>query len=92
MIDALLAQAHLTVSPIQVMIVLVLMALNKYLRDQWSMPSKWAVAVNLAVGVIYNVVVSYGKTDIPQALLLGFLLGSFASGLYDITKLFKPQT
>lgn len=61
-----------------------LIVVNEVLK-RLGMPSKYAILVNLAGGVLLNMWVFWSYA--PEVVLFGFLLGASAGGLYDIKKL-----
>lgn len=65
----------------------ILLALNEGLK-RLGMPSKWAIVVNWFGGMFLSVALTYPEVSVVQDILLGFVYGSIASGIYqDVKKL-----
>ena len=67
-----------------ILIPTVLLVLNEGLKRLFNMPSKWAIVINWVGGLLLGAIF-IGVA--PQDLVMGFLLGSSAAGIYDGKKL-----
>lgn len=83
-------------NPNQMLIVPALIALNEGLKKYFNLDTKWCVLVNWLLGPAFNITFSLAVLNQPDSILstvlIGFLLGSAAGGIYDITKLIRGKT
>lgn len=76
-------------NPNQMLIIPVLIALNEGLKKYFNVDTKYCVAINWLMGPLFNFVFvsSESPEKILSNILIGFLLGSAAGGIYDIKNL-----
>lgn len=63
----------------------ILLALNEGLK-RLGMDSKYCILVNWIGGVSLSVLLTTGQLPLIQSVLLGFIAGSLASGIYKDVK------
>lgn len=69
------------------LIVSALIVINQVLKNMFNVPSKYAVLVNLILGVVFTLVLNWGRDNYLVIALQGLLIGASAGGLYDTKKL-----
>lgn len=69
------------------LIVSALIVINQVLKNSFGLPSKYAVVVNLVLGIAFTLFLNWGRDNTLVLALQGLLIGASAGGLYDTTKL-----
>lgn len=71
------------------LIPMILLILNEGLKKYFAMSSKFAILINWGGGIGLNIAFLYPFStgqELLMAIIVGFLLGSSAGGLYDGAK------